>query len=149
MAQPFTKNPMTPDNLVPALPLTSDNYRLSSGIQNEVPRGVDPQTPGASVSHYFWLIRRHRWKMLLFVAASVAATVIVSSRMTPVFEAAATVDIDREVPTGIVGQEARRMGLNDSDQFMATQISLIESDSVLRPVADQYKLRELEQDSSD
>jgi capsular exopolysaccharide synthesis family protein len=87
--------------------------------------------------------------MLLFVAASVAATVIVSSRMTPVFEAAATVDIDREVPTGIVGQEARRMGLNDSDQFMATQISLIESDTVLRPVADQYKLRELEQDSSD
>jgi len=117
-------------------------------MQNEVPRGADTQASGPTASHYIWLLRRHRWRMLLFVAASVAATVIVSSRMTPVFEATATVDIDREVPTGIVGQEARRIGLNDSDQFLATQISLIESDSVLRPVADQYKLREVERDSS-
>src|SRR5689334_1583422 len=138
---------MTPDNLLPGLPLTSDRGQLPSGMQNEIPRGADPQAAGTSVSHYLWLFRRHRWRMLLFVAASVAATVVISSRMTPVFEATATVDIDREVPTGIVGQEARRIGLNDSDQFLATQISLIESDSVLRPVADQYKLREVERDS--
>ena len=129
--------------------MSPETGALPSVIQAEVPRSGDSQTPGAPVSHYLWLIRRHRWRIVIFVAASVAATVIVSNRTTPVFEATATVDIDREVPTGIVGPEARRMGLNDSDQFMATQISLIESDSVLRPVADQYKLRELEKDSSD
>jgi succinoglycan biosynthesis transport protein ExoP len=140
---------MTPDQLLPGLPLNPENGRFSSVGPIEVPRAVDPQTPGTSISHYLWLVRRNRWRILLFVAASVAATVIVSSRLTPVFEATATVDIDREVPTGIVGQEARRLGMNDNDQFMATQIALIESDSVLRPVADQYKLREIEQDSND
>jgi len=139
---------MTPDQILPGLPLSPDRGRLPTNTQNEVPRATDPQAPGGSVSHYLWLMRCHRWRILLFVTACVAATVVVSSRMTPVFEATATIDIDREVPTGIVGQEARRIGLNDSDQFLATQISLIESDAVLRPVADQYKLRELERDSS-
>jgi len=140
---------MTPDETLPSLPYSRENGRAPFISQNEIPRSGGPPVPGTPVSHYFWLIRRYRWRILLFVAASVAATVIISNRMTPVFEATATVDIDREVPTGIVGPEARRMGLNDSDQFMATQMSLIESDAVLRPVADQYKLRELEQDSSE
>jgi succinoglycan biosynthesis transport protein ExoP len=139
-------NLMTPDNLLPRLPMQPDGSRLPANSYNGVPRDGDPQTPGSPVSHYLWLVRRHSWKILLFVTACVVATVIVSSRMTPVYEATATVDIDREVPTGIVGQESRRNGLNDSDQFLATQISIIESDSVLRPVADQYNLREIERD---
>ena len=140
---------MTPDNLRPGLPLQPDSGRLPANSNNTIPRDSDPQAPAASVSHYIWLVRRHCWRILLFVTACVSATVIVSSRMTPVYEATATVDIDRDVPTGIVGQEARRNGLNDSDQFLATQISLIESDSVLRPVADQYNLREVERDGDE
>ena len=38
---------------------------------------------------------------------------------------------------------------NDSDQFLATQIKLIQSDSVLRPVAQQYHLRALEKQGQD
>jgi succinoglycan biosynthesis transport protein ExoP len=140
---------MTPDNLMPGFPLPPDSGRLPANINNTISRDGDPQAPGASVSHYIWLLRRHRWRILLFVTACVAATVIVSSRMTPVYEATATVDIDREMPTGIVGQEARRNGLNDSDQFLATQISLIQSDSVLRPVADHYNLREVEREGDE
>src|SRR5450759_171293 len=140
---------MTPDNLMPGLPPPPDSGRLPANVYNGISRDGDPQAPGVPVSHYIWLVRRHRWRILLFVTACVAATVIVSSRMTPVYEATATVDIDREVPTGIVGQESRRNGLSDSDQFLATQISLIESDSVLRPVADQYNLREVERDAGE
>src|ERR1044072_4846426 len=121
---------MTPDNLLPGLPLPQDNSRLQANIGATISRDADPQAPAASVSQYIWMVRRHRWRILLFVAACVTATIIISSRMTPVYEATATVDIDREVPTGIVGQEARRNGLNDSDQFIDTQISLIDSDCV-------------------
>ena len=134
---------------MPGLPPPPDSGRLPANVYNGISRDGDPQAPGVPVSHYIWLVRRHRWRILLFVTACVAATVIVSSRMTPVYEATATVDIDREVPTGIVGQESRRNGLSDSDQFLATQISLIESDSVLRPVADQYNLREVERDAGE
>ena len=56
------------------------------------------------LSHYLWILRRHKWALLAFVAVAVAATVIVSSRITPVYESTATLDVDRLVPTGIIGQ---------------------------------------------
>jgi len=96
------------------------------------------------LSHYVWVFKRHRWKMLAFVVACAAATYFVSSRITPVFESTATVDVDRQTPQGVIGQEAVRSSVNDSDQFLATQIRLIQSDSVLRPVAEKYKLLERE-----
>ena len=101
------------------------------------------------LAHYLWIFRRHRWRILAFVAGCITATVIVSARLTPIYESTATVDIDREVPTAVIGQDATRMPLNDADQFLATQIKLIQSDSVLRPVADQYRLLDLEKDASE
>ena len=83
-------------------------------------------------------------RILGFVAASVAATWIVSSRLTPIFESTATVDIDRQTPVGVVGQDATRNSLNDADQFLATQMKLVESDSVLRPVDRRFDLRQHE-----
>jgi capsular exopolysaccharide synthesis family protein len=100
------------------------------------------------VSHYFWILRRNRWKLLSFVAVCVASTIIVSQRLTPIYEATATVDIDRDTPTGVIGDE-RRNGSNDADQFLATQIALVQSDAVLRPVAERYRLRTSERDGDD
>ena len=81
------------------------------------------------------------------MAVCLTGTLIVSRRITPVFEATTTVDVDRQTPARHRrAQEATRSEMNDSDQFLATQISIIESDSVLRPVADQYNLREIERD---
>ena len=75
------------------------------------------------------------------------ATLIVSLRLTPIYESTATVDIDRQMPTGVLGQEALQNVTNDADQFLATQVKLIQSDSVLRPVVDKYRLREVEKDA--
>ncbi len=105
---------------------------------------TEPEEPGARLSSYLWILRRHLWKILSFVFVSVAATLIVSSRLTPIYESTATVDIDRQMPTAIIGQEANQTGLNDADQFLATQVKLIQSDSVLRPVAEKYNLLALE-----
>jgi polysaccharide biosynthesis transport protein len=105
---------------------------------------IEPEEQTLPLSHYLWVLRRHRWKILPFIAISVIATLIVSERITPVYESTVTVDVDRKVPTSIVGQDSTQSGLNDADQFLATQIKLIQSDGVLRPVADQFHLRELE-----
>jgi len=106
--------------------------------------GMMPETEAVAapvpLSHYLWIFRRNWWKILLFVACSVTGTAVVSMRLTPVFESTATIDIDRQMPIGIIGQEATRSFSNDSDQFLATQGKLIQSDSVLRPVAQQFKL---------
>ena len=94
------------------------------------------------LAHYLWILRRHRWKILGFVAFCLAATIIVSARLTPIYESTVTVDVDRQMPSAVIGQDATRAPANDADQFLATQVKLIQSDSVVRPVAEQYHLRD-------
>ena len=103
---------------------------------------AEREEPAVPLPHYLWIVRRHRWRILAFVGASVLATLIVSSRLTPIYESTATVDVDRQTPTGVIGQEAVRSTSNDADQFLATQVKLIQSDSVLRPVVEKYNLTE-------
>ncbi len=105
---------------------------------------AEPEETAIPLSQYLWAIRRYRWRILPAIAICLIATVIVSSRITPIFEAITTIDIDRRVPTGVLGAEAVQSSTNDADQFIATQIKLLQSDSVLRPVATKYNLRELE-----
>ncbi|HEV8144779.1 MAG TPA: polysaccharide biosynthesis tyrosine autokinase [Bryobacteraceae bacterium] len=112
------------------------------------PSGEEPEEARIPLSQYLWIIKRHRWRISGFILASVAATLIISSRLTPVYEATATVDVDRQTPPGVVGQDATRSALNDADQFLATQIKLVQSDSVLRPVDQALHLREHEHPSS-
>jgi succinoglycan biosynthesis transport protein ExoP len=130
------------------LPTPSELMRLP--VPPTVPMidaGYEPQTGSVPLSHYLWILRRHAWKIAGFVAGVMLATLIVSLRLTPVYESTTTVDIDRQMPTGVLGQEALQNVSNDADQFLATQVRLIESDSVLRPVVDKYRLREVEKDA--
>ena len=105
----------------------------------------EPEAPSVPLSHYLWVLRRHRWKMIAFVAICVLATAVVSARLQPIYESTATVDVDRQAPSEVVGQDSTRSTApNDADQFLATQIKLIQSDSVLRPVAEQFHLLDRE-----
>jgi len=114
--------------------------------------GYDAEPPEQSavpLAHYLWILRRHRWRILGFVLGSVGATIIVSARLTPVYESTVIVDVDRQMPSAVIGQDAARSPGNDADQFLATQVKLIQSDSVLRPVAGQYHLLDLERPASE
>ncbi|HYM11509.1 MAG TPA: polysaccharide biosynthesis tyrosine autokinase [Bryobacterales bacterium] len=108
-------------------------------------RGPESDEAAIPLAHHLWVLKRHRWRIAGFVLACVAATLIISERITPIYESIATVDIDRQVPTGIVGQDALRSPLNDADQFLATQVRLIGSDSVLRPVVQKYHLADFDE----
>ena len=103
-----------------------------------------PEQSAVPLAHYLWILRRHRWKILGFVFGCVTATIIVSARLTPIYEATATVDIDRQMPPAVIGQDSTRLPLNDADQFIATQVKLVQSDSVLRPIALKYHLLDFE-----
>jgi len=107
----------------------------------------EPQAAHVPLAHYLWILRRHAWKIAGGVLATTLATLIVSLRLTPIYESTATIDIDRRMPTGVLGQEASEIVNNDADQFLATQVKLIQSDSVLRPVVDKFHLREVEKDA--
>src|ERR1017187_5548353 len=121
----------------PALPAVPEQYAFYPPYAYAEPEPEDPTVP---LSHFLWILRRHRWKIVAFVLVAVISTVVVSSRLTPIYESIATIDIDRQAPPGVIGQDALRMAPNDADQFLATQIKLVQSDSVLRPVAERYKI---------
>jgi capsular exopolysaccharide synthesis family protein len=134
----------------------SEQVRLAEivppGQSNNLPAAVyyppippqqefEAEAPKVPLSHYLWILRRHLWKIVAFVAACVLATAIVSARLQPIYESTATVDVDRQAPSEVVGQDSTRSSApNDADQFLATQIKLIQADSVLRPVAEQFHL---------
>jgi succinoglycan biosynthesis transport protein ExoP len=109
-----------------------------------LPSDSEPEEARIPLSQYLWIVRRYRWRIAMFCAATVAATVFICMRLTPIYEATATIDVDRQSPSDVVGQDAGRSLLNDADQFLATQMKLVESDSVLRPVDQRFGLRELE-----
>ena len=119
----------------------------SSGQEVErIPRYIpSPQAdielqPGSlPLSHYLWILKRSKWKILGFIAMCMLITWIVCVRVTPVYESTARIDVDRRAPSGIIGQDATQtVPSNDADQFLTTQIELIQSDGVLRPVEEQF-----------
>jgi len=128
------------------LPAIQELARLSAAAP-VIDAEFETQPAHVPLAHYLWILRRHGWKIAGFVAAAMIATLIVSLRLTPIYESTATVDIDRQMPTGVLGKDAVEAVSNDADQFLATQVKLIESDSVLRPVVDKFRLREVEKDA--
>ena len=129
--------PAPPSNgLVPVLP---EWINVQPGFSSQE-QNSEPQLP---LSHYLWILKRRRWEILSFIVAAVIATIVISARLTPIYESTAMVDIDRETPANLVGQNSDMQpgGYDyDADQFLATQIRLVQSDSVLRPVVQNLHL---------
>jgi len=128
--------PMSDEEKVRLLLSRQQAYLSDSNQYNDLSTEVT-QLP---MSHYLWIIRQQRWKIAAFVGISVLVTYILCSRITPSYEATATIEVDRQIPAGVVGQEASQAALNDVDQFLATQMKIIQSDSVLRPVVERFGL---------
>ncbi len=126
------------------LPGVQENYRPAPIVLDA---DYEPQVAHVPLAHYPGILRRHAWKIAGGVAATVLATLIISLRLTPIYESTATIDIDRRMPTNVLGAEATEVANNDADQFLATQVKLIQSDSVVRPVVDKYQLRTVEKDA--
>jgi capsular exopolysaccharide synthesis family protein len=119
------------------LPAVPDPITVYSPHAYAQPEQEESAVP---LSHYLWILKRHRWKILAFAMVSVICTVVISARLTPIYESTATIDIDRQAPAAVIGQDVSRAAPNDADQFLATQVKIIQSDSVLRPVAERFKL---------
>lgn len=111
---------------------------------------LDQTESSLPISHYLWVLRRHAWKIIGFVMFVVTATIIISARLEPIYEATASVYVDRQEAKNIVGSDSEGGGsVADGEQFLATQMKMIQSDSVVRPIAQRYDLLEKEDQLSD
>src|ERR1700722_12925497 len=131
LAEPPAGNPSHSIILPPAYPAYPATQEFEPEAFSSVP-----------LSHYIWILERHLWKMVAFVAVCMIVTFVVSARMQPIYEATATVDVDMQQPTDVVGQNSNSSNVIDPDEFLATQMKLVQSDAVLRPVAEQFHLQE-------
>lgn len=120
----------------PPNPMQAVAYYAPVAPQQE----FEAEAPAVPISHYLWILRRHLWKIVAFVATCVLVTAIVSARLQPIYQSTATVDVDFQAPSGVVGQDSTNAYIDDPGTFLATQIRLIQSDAVLRPVAEQFHL---------
>jgi len=115
-----------------------------SAIRTAAPAGVPANAQPPFLSRLL-ILRRHWWKIALFVVMAVAVTAAVTRKLVPMYESTALIDADRQAYAGVVGEDAARsFSESDTDEFLATQIKLIESDAVLRPVVQKYDLLRVE-----
>ena len=126
------------------IPAILDSPRLlppAPGIAN-----VDQESSSIPFSHYLWIVRRQAWKIVSFIALSLILTTVISSRLKPIYESTVSVNIDRQAPSGVVGSDAEKKisSSQDADQYIATQMKIMQSDTVMRPIANRFNLLEVE-----
>ena len=144
------QNLALPAPAAPGLPVQAVPQHLAAYPAAYTYMEPEPEEQTVPLSHYLWILKRHRWKMLAFVVTAVLGTIAVSSRLTPIYESTVTIDIDRQMPSKVVGQDSGgARSAYDTDQFLATQVKLAQSDSVLRPIVQKFNLRPAKPDSPD
>jgi len=134
----------------------SEKTRLAADVSGARPRRLvvpasyppvpstlefEPEPSAVPLSHYLWILRRHLWKMVAFIALCMLATFVISVQQQQIYESTATIDVDLQAPSEAVGQNSTRSSdTDDPETYFSTQIHLIQSDAVLRPVAEQFHL---------
>ena len=140
---------------MPEVPKFSDTPRALARAHHAPPAPAPPpivvseadlEDVSLPLTHYLWILRRHVWNILGFVAVCVFGAAVVSMRLTPIYESTATLYVDRQEAKGVVGQESQLGTYSnlDAEQFLASQVKLIQEDSVVRPVAEKYQLLQKE-----
>ena len=83
---PSEQNLETPIRYVPAERLAVVGEPRIPALPHSFVTSPEPELESLSapLSHYLWILRRHRWRMLAFITFVVAATYFLSKRLTPI-----------------------------------------------------------------
>jgi capsular exopolysaccharide synthesis family protein len=87
------------------------------------------------------ILYKQRWKLIHFTAIAMILACALQFMFPRLYSATAVLRLDRHSAAGAVGQEASQISsINDMDAIITTDMELVQSDPVLRPVADKYHL---------
>jgi capsular exopolysaccharide synthesis family protein len=88
---------------------------------------------------YCRIVRRRAVAIAAFLAVGLALSYLFTRQIQPVYEAVATLEVNREAPSRLLGDQTHREAyVPDNDLFMSTQLKMIQLDSVLRPVVQRF-----------
>src|ERR1700733_10589768 len=114
----------------------------SIAIRKPHPRLSDPADFQRPLTFYAAILRSH-WEMIAVISIALAALVALGCALAPAVNmGSALIAIDRQAMPETVGSD--HFMTTGDDQFMATQQSLLQADTILRPFAERYNLLERE-----
>jgi polysaccharide biosynthesis transport protein len=102
----------------------------------------DPAESQRPLLFYAGILRRHVFSILLLSIVLTALIVLGCFLLPPINAGSAIIAIDRQSSPETVGDN--RLLSTGDDQFMATQQSLLQADTILRPVTARYDLLQRE-----
>ena len=102
----------------------------------------DPGESQRPLSFYAGILRRRGAMIVLLSTVLTVLVVLACTLLPPINAGSATIAIDRQAAPETIG-DSRLLSTGD-DQFMATQQSLLQADTILRPVAERYDLLQRE-----
>ena len=102
----------------------------------------DPAEFQRPLTFYAAIVRQHLAMIAVLSIVLSALVVLGCALMSPINVGSALIAIDRQAAPETIG--ADRLLTTGDDQFMATQQNLLQADTILRPVAQQYNLLERE-----
>ncbi len=113
--------------------------RLSTPAQHYLPSDAE-QMP-ISLGHYAWLLRRAWWKIAAATVITTGLAGLAAHLLHPMYESTARVAVDPQIPNMVMGDRTpTNLAGSGADQFFNTELELIQSDAVLRPVAQKFGL---------
>jgi len=99
------------------------------------PAADDADSPSAALWHFLRVLRRQAWKIAGFVFAVVAATLLYSLQLTPMYEATATLELEGLNQMVRLGSELVGYNFRQETKVIETQLRLINSPEIASAVA--------------
>src|SRR6476619_3794190 len=82
----------------------------------------------AHLLDYLLILRKHQWLITFFLLAVVSIVTIATFRMQPIYDATATVEVDRDTPNAFRFNEADQAAdFGDLEDYIVTQTRILQS----------------------
>ncbi len=117
------------NNLVPR---ERSNTNSQESIQPRSPfLALDLMPREAHLLDYLLVLRKHQWLITFFLLAVVSIVTIATSRMQPIYEATARVEIDRDSPNAFrFNGEGQGGDYLDLEDYIVTQSKILQSETL-------------------
>jgi len=80
---------------------------------------------------YLLILRKHQWLITFFLLAVVSIVTIATFRMQPIYEATATVEVDRDTPNAFRFNEGEQgADYGDLEDYIITQSKILQSETL-------------------
>ena len=128
---------------------SGSDVRREAGVRRPTTAHV-PGAPSVALAmfRYWAAIRRHAWRIALFIAVTVLATGFILFRIPKKYQGTATVRVDPSVQIDVVSNQPGNLSQSDLGPQLATDMQEIVSPSVVTPAVLKLGLKSAVDDGS-